>query len=169
MALQQVLMEHSLGGWSKQLERQMTVGLDELVPGAVFRFKTAARRVVGRRRETSKGFMVEWAYADGKLRGGRAGGSQWCHYFRKEAIESIPGGGEVGDGVQLLPDRRTVSRLAEPMTISLTTKAPAKWAMVDMETGQVWGHDGEKFVAMSADRCDDVAHIARGTAIALRG
>lgn len=146
----------------------MAVALTEIVVGAVFRFKTAARRVVGRHNETDRGFMVSWQYADGRPRGGRTSGSQWVHYFRREAIERIPGG-EEGETVQLLPDRRTISRLAEPVNINIYTRAPAKYALVDMETGDIWGHTGERFVRMSAKQCDDVAHIAHGTARILEG
>lgn len=147
----------------------MAVALEELVAGAVFRFKAGARRIVGRRNETDRGYMVEWAYADGKPRRGKTSGSQWCHYFRREAIERIPAGEDAAETVQLLPDRRTVAKLAEPVTINITTRKPSRWAFVDLETGDVWAHTGEKFAHMSAQQCEDVAHVVSGTARVRKG
>lgn len=68
----------------------MAVAIELIQPGAVFRFKTAARRVTSLSEPLGSGFNVRWEYADGKKRGGRSGGSQWVYYFKAEAIEQIP-------------------------------------------------------------------------------
>lgn len=67
----------------------MAVAIEQIQPGAVFRFKTANRRVTSLSSPLGAGFNVNWEYADGKKRGGRLSGSQWVHYFKANAIEQI--------------------------------------------------------------------------------
>lgn len=67
----------------------MAVPIEQILPGAVFRFKTADRRVVSLSEPVGSGFDVLWEYADGKKRGGRLGGRQWVYYFRSDAIEQV--------------------------------------------------------------------------------
>jgi hypothetical protein len=113
----------------------MAITLEQIKVGAVFRFAKATRRVTGISGIGSRGFTVDWAYADGMARGGRTGGSQWCHYFRSEAIEELPA--DAG-GVRTLLSGRQVPCEAEPQLVSVSSKCPSKWAMVDLETGDVW-------------------------------
>lgn len=68
----------------------MAVPIEQIIPGAVFRFKTADRRVVSLSKPVGSGFDVKWKYADGKKRAGRLGGAQWVHYFRQDAIHQLP-------------------------------------------------------------------------------
>lgn len=137
----------------------MSVPFDLIRPGVVFRFKAGLRRVT-RLRPYSDRFMVDWEYADGQPRQ-RRGGSVWGPNFRREAIEMVPDPSMHHESRQLLPSRRTVACLEHPVEIKLTTRCPAKWAMVDMETGELWGHDGQHFQRMTAMQADEVADIAR--------
>ena len=113
----------------------MAISVEQIKVGAVFKFAKANRRVVGIGEVGERGFNVEWAYADGKSRGGRIGGSQWCHYFKSDAIEELPAD---ECGVRTLLSGRQVASEAEPREVSVSTKCPSKWAMVDLETGDVW-------------------------------
>ncbi len=126
----------------------MPITLEQIKVGAVFKFAKANRRVVGISGVGSRGFNVEWAYADGKARGGRAGGSQWCHYFRSGAIEELPAD---GGGVRTLLSGRQVPCEAEPRQVSISSKCPSKWAMVDLETGDVWVPEGESLKRAPAE------------------
>lgn len=137
----------------------MSVPFDLIRPGVVFRFKAGLRRVT-RLRPYSDRFMVDWEYADGQPRQ-RRGGSVWGPNFRREAIEMVPDPSMHHESRQLLPSRRTVACLEHPVEIKLTTRCPAKWAMVDMETGELWGHDGQHFQRMTAMQAGEVAEIAR--------
>lgn len=69
----------------------MSVAIEVIQPGAVFRFKTAPRRVTSLGETRGAGFEVHWEYADGQKRGGRLGGSQWVHYFKADAIAQLHG------------------------------------------------------------------------------
>lgn len=143
----------------------MSVSIEQILPGAVFRFKTAARRVLSRSKPLGAGFNVNWEYADGKKRGGRLTGSQWVHYFRSDAIEQIPDPAQAVEMRKLkVPSGRAVPCVADNVTISLTTHCPRKWAIVDMETGQLWGHDGQQFRLFSPDDAQEVAHVANQAA-----
>ncbi|MGQ5490497.1 hypothetical protein ACUH78_16755 [Thauera sp. ZXT1-4] len=42
----------------------MAVAIEQIQPGAVFRFKTAARRVTSLSKPLGAGFNVNWEYAD---------------------------------------------------------------------------------------------------------
>lgn len=64
----------------------------------------------------------------------------------------------------LRPKGREVAELKEAIPITLTTKCPAKWAMVDMETGQIWGHDGSGFRPIQGKDAAEVAEVAGKTA-----
>lgn len=135
----------------------MAVSIERIKPGAVFRFKTAARRVVSVSERRGSGFMVDWEYADGQRRGGRIGGSQWVHYFRSDAIEEIPDPLSGGEFRRLKPSGRQVPCLKNEVDISLTTRCPAKWLMVDLETGELWQHDGVSFERAKSPEADRIA------------
>lgn len=137
----------------------MAVSFDQLVPGAVFRFKTGLRRIT-RVRPYSDRFMVDWEYADGQPRQ-RRGGSVWGPNFRREAIEMVPDPSMHCESRQLLPSRRTVACLPQPVEIKLTTRCPAKWVMVDMESGELWGHDGHHYHRLSEPLIGEVVDVAR--------
>ncbi len=125
----------------------MSVSESSLRVGAVFRFKSGPRRIV-KMEPLGNGFNIFWEFADGVKRAGKLFGRQWSTYFRREAIEEIP---DEGFGSRLLKSGKTVVSRAESVTIDLQTKCPQKWAMVDMETGEVWGHDGERFRRFSEE------------------
>jgi len=133
----------------------MSVSIDDIKPGAVFRFKTAARRVT-----VLRGGNVDWEYADGKKRGGRLSGTQWIHYFKADAIEQIPDPAQATDSRTLLSGREVPS-LAETVGITVNTHCPAKWAIVDLETGELWGHDGSHFKHLSAAEAAEVAALTK--------
>lgn len=141
----------------------MSVDIQQIKPGAVFSFKTAARRVTSLGPPVGTGCSVYWEYVDGKKRSGRVSGAQWVHYFRKDAIEEVlaPGGAPVGLTRKLRPDGKVVPCLPAPASIALNTACPAKWIMVDMETGELWSPDGTGFVRALRE---DVARVAAVTA-----
>lgn len=139
----------------------MPVLLESIKPGAVFRFKTANRLVVGLD-PLSMGAFVNWVYADGKPRGGRLGGRQWITYFRQDAIELLPNSGTAGC-YRILKSQREVGVLPDQITISIRTNCPGKWAIVDLETGDLWGHDGNQFKRLSrAEQGDLVSAVNAG-------
>lgn len=123
----------------------MAVGIERIKPGAAFQFATAVRRVTSIGAQVGSGFMVNWEYADGRKRGGKLSGSQWVHYFRKDAIEELPDAGSSAPMRTLRPNGRMVPCLSEPTAVTLNTACPAKWVMVDLETGDLWGHNGTSF------------------------
>lgn len=133
----------------------MPVLLESIKPGAVFRFKTALRLVVSLD-SLKMGAFVNWMYADGKPRGGRLGGRQWITYFRQDAIELLPDKGIVSS-FRTLKSQREVGVLREQITISIKTNCPGKWAFVDLETGDLWGHDGNEFKRLSPAEQGDLA------------
>lgn len=144
----------------------MAISIEDIKVGRVFRFDKANRRVVGIREVSRRGFTVDWAYADGKRRGGRTGGSQWCHYFRSNAIEELPD--DVG-GTRTLVTGRSVAALAEPVQVALTTKCPSKWCFVDLETADIWGHQDGKLVRASAEAVDELAEAVSKARAAIQG
>lgn len=117
----------------------MTVQAVSLKVGACFRFKTAVRRIT--RIEKSE---IHWEYADRKRRAGRLGGVQWLEYFRSEAIEEVPDPIMQSERITLRTGE-TVPVLNESVSIVLETNAPRRWAFVDLESGEVWSHDGKRF------------------------
>ena len=117
----------------------MTVQAVSLKVGACFRFKTAVRRIT--RIEKSE---IHWEYADRKRRAGRLGGVQWLEYFRSEAIEEVPDPIMQSERITLRTGE-TVPVLNESVSIVLETNAPRRWAFVDLESGEVWSHDGNRF------------------------
>lgn len=72
----------------------MAVPIESVQIGKVFDFKNGPRGVMGFSAPLGAGFNVRWEYADGVKRNGKIGGSQWIHYFRKDALR------EVGEGEQ---------------------------------------------------------------------
>lgn len=138
----------------------MPVQRQQVKPGAVFRFKTADRRVTELSEDIGSGFNVSWEYADGQPRRGRLTGTQWVYGFMAAALEEIPDPARSNEHRQLLPHGTLVSCTADPVAITLTTRCPAKWAMVDMETGDIWGHDGKTFRRLSEAEIKNVAQVA---------
>lgn len=136
----------------------MSVAIEQIKPGAVFRFKTASRRVTG----VNAG-NVTWEYADGQKRGGRRSGTQWIHYFKSDAIEQIPDPAAAVESRKLLSGREVPS-LAESIAVTLNTHCPAKWAVVDLETGELWGHDGAQFKHLSSPEAAEVVAVAKQAA-----
>lgn len=55
---------------------------------------------------------------------------------------------------------REVRALKEATAITLNTRCPDKWAMVDLETGEVWAHDGATFQKASQQTVGDVVALA---------
>ena len=138
----------------------MPVSIEQIRPGAVLRFKTAARRVTSLSKPLGSGFNVNWEYADRLPRGGKRTGSQWVHYFRADAIEEIPDPGAVTEQRKLIPPQRVVGCQPAPVTITLETRCPDKYAIVDLETGELWGHTGDTFRRLSEAESADVAYVA---------
>jgi hypothetical protein len=60
---------------------------------------------------------------------------------------------------QLLSSRRTVPSLPSAVDITVKTRCPGKWAVVDMETGEVWAHDGQRFARLSPEKKREVADV----------
>lgn len=138
----------------------MPVSIEQIRPGAVFRFKTAARRVTSLSKPLGSGFNVNWEYADRLPRAGKRTGSQWVHYFRANAIEEIPDPGAAAEQRKLIPLQRLVGCQPTPITITLETRCPDKYAIVDLETGELWGHTGDTFRRLSEAESADVAYVA---------
>ncbi|MBK6616553.1 hypothetical protein [Ottowia sp.] len=124
----------------------MAIRVDQIKVGACFTFKVATRRVTGLSGQTARGFNVHWEYADGKKRGGRLSGEQWCHYFAKEALQEVPSEDE---GTRTLLSGRVVVSKKDITAVSIRTHCVAKWAFVDLETGDTWAHDGSGLVRAS--------------------
>lgn len=53
-----------------------------------------------------------------------------------------------------VPERRTDAE------ITITTKCPSKWAMVDLETGDIWTHDGATFSRATDEISSEVIEVA---------
>lgn len=138
----------------------MAVTIEQIKPGAVFRFKTALRRVKSLSPWVGNGCNVNWEYADGQKRGGKLSGSQWVHYFRTDAIDQVPDPSLAGQPRLIKPSGKSVPSLTYEVNILVRTKCPAKWAMVDMETGDMWGHDGSSFLRLTSEQARDVATVA---------
>jgi hypothetical protein len=143
----------------------MAVAIEQIKPGAVFRFKNGPRRVTGLGKPGGMGFndIVRWEYADGKKRGGRLTGSQLINYFRSDAIEQIPDPAVAGTTRRLVSGREAPS-LEDMVEITLNTHCPAKWAFVDLETGKLWGHDGTQFKRLSSAEAAEVEALAKKVA-----
>lgn len=129
----------------------MAVSVEQLKVGAVFEFKTAARRVVSVGEKIGRGFNVTWEYADGQKRGGRLGGKQWMVYFCKEAIRELTDPSLSGED-RILLDGSTVRTIRGLVDVKITTHCPEKWALVDMETGDVWGQGGQALKRIDSAR-----------------
>lgn len=148
----------------------MAVPMQQIVPGAVFRFKNGLRRVTRIHEPLGPGCMVDWEYADGEPHR-RQSGSLWNHTFRIQAIEQVPDP-DLDPGRQtrqLLSAGRCVPCLEQPVAITLTTRCPAKWVMLDMESGELWRHDGQQFHRLAANEVADVVQVARMAAHAPGG
>jgi hypothetical protein len=144
----------------------MAVAIEQIRPGAVFRFKNGPRRVIEFAKPVGSGFntRVRWEYADGKKRGGRLTGTQWVHYFRAKAIEEIPDPAVAGDTLRLLSGREVATFKDDSCKITVDTNCPAKWAFVDLETGELWGHDGTKLRHLSPAEAAEVEAVAKQAA-----
>ena len=123
----------------------MPVKLEQIQPGAVFRFKNGLRRVTKLVDNFGSPPNVSWEYADGVKRGGKLNGVMWIHHFKAEAIEEVPDPNLSHKAVTLV-DGSTVPSVGMNCNIEIKTHCPKKWAFVDTETGEVWGHDGHHFV-----------------------
>ena len=147
----------------------MSVQIESVKVGRVFEFRSGPRRVVKLHPPLGHGFGVVWEYADGKKRAGRLGGEQWVHYFRRQAIREIPDEWRADVGyVELRGSGRRVPALREPVDVSLRTKAPAKWAFVDQETGEIWSHDGKDFRRMTPAEVQELSDLVSAKAAGLR-
>jgi hypothetical protein len=59
----------------------------------------------------------------------------------------------------LLSSRRCVPCLPKTVDITVKTRFPGKWAVVDMETGELWAHDGLRFARLSSEKKREVADV----------
>ncbi|HFL2868632.1 TPA: hypothetical protein ACGWVL_003006 [Pseudomonas aeruginosa] len=139
----------------------MAVPIDSIQVGRVFEFPDGARRVVKLSPPLGTGFNVEWEYADGHKRQGKHGGSQWVHYFQKTAKRELVVDGPGGQ-TRALRTSEVVPVLDAPIDVSLHTTCPRKWAFVDLETGEVWKHDGQTFNRASTDEVKSVTRALGG-------
>lgn len=65
-----------------------------------------------------------------------------------------------------LRDGSVVSEASAIETVSLETRCPAKWAFVDLETGDIWLHDKERgFVRAPRERAELVRQVAATAAV----
>jgi hypothetical protein len=142
----------------------MSVSIEQIKQGAVFRFKNGPRRVTGFGRSIGSGFNVRWEYADGKKRGGRLTGSQWVHNFKSQAIEQIPDPAVAGATCLLVSGREVAIFEDDVFKITVDTNCPAKWAFVDLGTGELWGHDGTQFRRLSSAELEEVMDVAKQAA-----
>jgi hypothetical protein len=143
----------------------MAVSIDQIKPGAVFRFKNGPRRVIEFAKPMGLGFntRVKWEYADGKKRNGRLTGTQFVHYFRANAIEQIPDPATAGTTLRLASGREVPS-LYSATEVKLNTHCPSKWAFVDLETGDLWRYDGSQFRRLSSIEAAEVEAVAKQAA-----
>lgn len=124
----------------------MSVKVESIIVGAVFRFKTALRRVIAVGPLLGTGFNVVWAYADGEPRGGKLGGKQWVHYFKKEAIEQVFDA-PPGKPVMLAQDGTVVTAPATVAHLAQQSQAGAQgWVLVSWATGDLYEPQGEGLV-----------------------
>jgi hypothetical protein len=91
----------------------------------------------------------------------------WVHYFKAKAIEQITDPGLAG-ATRRLVSGREVPSLEEVVAITLNTHCPAKWAVVDLETGELWGHDGTQFRRLSSAEATEVEAVAKQAASQLK-
>jgi hypothetical protein len=136
----------------------MAVPIEQIKPGAVFRFVKALRRVKSLSPWVGSGCSANWEYADGVKRGGKLSGTQWVHYFRADAIEQVP---DTGESRRIKLSGKPVPGLALEVVIAIRTKCSAKWVVVDMETGQLWAHDGIEFRHLTSEQASDVAAVTQ--------
>ena len=64
----------------------------------------------------------------------------------------------------LKPDGRQVPESRDFIPLTINTNCPAKWALVDLETGDIWGHDGKEFRRITRKVAAEVAVIAENLA-----
>ena len=136
----------------------MAVPIEVIQVGRVFQFKSGPRRVIRLSAPVGSGFQVNWEYADGAQRQGRLGGSQWVHYFRREAQGEVMTDAATADGRTLLTGARVACE-TEVVPVTLHTTCPRKWAFVDLETGEVWGNDGTGFTRIDAAGASQIAEV----------
>lgn len=65
---------------------------------------------------------------------------------------------------KLIPSPRTAPCLAELVTITIETRCPSKYAVVDLDAGEIWSHDGTQFQRISGAEAADVAYVAQRSA-----
>lgn len=71
---------------------------------------------------------------------------------------------------RLLGSGREVIDAETPIVITLATRAPAKWAFVDLETGAVWESiDGRKMRRAASEVIDDIVSAIREPRDLVRG
>lgn len=147
----------------------MGVKLDAIRAGRVFEFNGGARRVLKVHAEsgTESGLVVAWEYADGRRRFGRIGGEQSAHHFRRAARAEIPDAWRQ-PLITLYGTDRAVSVFPEARDVTIRTHCPAKWAFVDRESAEVWGHDGRDFHRMSPDELRALADLLERKAVAAK-
>jgi hypothetical protein len=64
-----------------------------------------------------------------------------------------------------LRDGGVVSEEPATVSVSLQTRCPAKWAFVDLETGEIWLHDRDRgFVRASRAHAEMIHQIAEASA-----
>lgn len=147
----------------------MGVKLEAIRAGRVFEFNGGARRVTQIRAEAEaeSGWVVAWEYADGRRRFGRIGGEQSAHHFRRAARAEIPDAWRQ-PLISLSGTDRVVPVFPEARDVTIRTHCPAKWAFVDRESAEVWGHDGRDFHRLSPDELRELADLLERKVVAAK-
>lgn len=61
-----------------------------------------------------------------------------------------------------LRDGSAVAEEAMPVSVSIQTRCPSKWAFVDLETGEIWAHDQKRgFVRALPAQIQQVLEVSR--------
>lgn len=145
----------------------MSIKLDAIEVGRVFAFKGGPRRVTKFTRKAEDGWLVHWEYADDIPRSGRRNGTQSAVHFRRAALQEIPDWWRPTTR-QLRYTGREVPALNLPVPIQLRTACPAKWAIVDQETGHLYGHDGKDFRRLSVEEVQELADFLQQRAAQMK-
>lgn len=79
------------------------------------------------------------------------------------ASTAVPSGCITSGGqTRALRTSEVVPVLDAAIDVSIHTTCPRKWAFVDLETGEVWKHDGQAFIRASTDEVKSITRALGG-------
>lgn len=138
----------------------MAVELINLIPGAVFRFKVGLRRILSLDGDR---VVWEWAQEDRRTLGLRSGGTTWKKGFAEDAIEQI-NEGVSGDGLKKATSLRLLSGevvelLPRAATFKLRTLCPAKYVVIDLSSGDVYGIEKDGLERVAPERLEATRRV----------